>query len=425
MIEPPFPADEAERLSDLRALNILDSPPEDRFDRLVRLAAAVFGVPIAYVALIDADRQWFKAKCGLTTDETGRNVSFCGHAILQDEPLVIPDASVDRRFRDNPLVVGEPYLRFYAGCPLSGPGGHKVGTFCIGDHAARTFDEDQRAQLRQFAVLAEHELNMVELIETQRQLLDTKNKLVATQQRLAEELAEAAAYVRSLLPAKLTGSIRTDWQYVSSSHLGGDLFGYHWLDDTHLAFYELDACGHGVTASLLSISVFNALRRQTLPDTEFHDPTSVLEALNRAFPMQAHGRKFTTVWYGVYESATRSLRYASAGHPPGLLYEPGADAPIRLGRPNFPIGAQPDGGFEGGAHTLAPASRLYVFSDGVYEIETGAGKLLMLEGLSDLLSRSEAETGASRTKRVLEQARALHGASDFDDDFLLLEASFA
>ena len=425
MIEPSFPPDEDERLADLRAVDLLDTPPEDRFDRIVNLAAAVFEVPIAYVALMDAQRQWFKAKCGLATDETGRNVSFCGHAILQDEPLVIPDASTDRRFHDNPLVVGEPYVRFYAGCPLSGPGGHKIGTFCIADRVARALDSDQREQFRQFGALAEHELNMVGLIETQRQLLHTKNQLVELQRQQADELEEAAAYIQSLLPEKLSGPIRTDWQFVSSSQLGGDLFGFHWLDDAHLALYVLDACGHGVSASLLSISIFHALRRQTLPATDFHDPPAVLTALNRAFSMQERGRKFATVWYGVYEPAARRVRYASAGHPPGLLFEPGAGAAQRLGTPGFPVGAHPDAQFGGGTHTLAPDARLYLYSDGAYEIETGDGGLLMVDGLIDLITQGLAETDTPVTDCILRQARTLRGSPDFEDDFLLLEVGFA
>ena len=141
--------------------------------------------------------------------------------------------------------------------------------------------------------------------------------------------------------------------------------------------------------------------------------------------MQDHGLRFATAWYGVYEPATRTLRYASAGHPPGLLYEPGSDVPHQLGVPGFPIGAQPDAQFEGGTHTMAPNSRLYVFSDGVYEIETGNGRMLMLDGFAEMLSRCSAEAGASVTDRVLEQARALRGSPNFEDDFLLLEVGFA
>ena len=146
-------------------------------------------MPIAYIALIDAERQWFKAKCGLTTDETGRDISFCGHAILQDQALVVPDATLDDRFKDNPLVTGEPYVRFYAGHPLTGPHGHNVGTFCIADRTPRTLDDGELEQFRRFAAIAEHELNMMDLIEAQHELIDTKNKLVQMQQRLTDELA--------------------------------------------------------------------------------------------------------------------------------------------------------------------------------------------------------------------------------------------
>ena len=423
MIKPPLPPDEAERLADLRALDLLDTAPEERFDRIVHLAAHAFGVPIAYIALIDAERQWFKAKCGLTTDETGRDISFCGHAILQDQALVVPDATLDDRFKDNPLVTGEPYVRFYAGHPLTGPHGHNVGTFCIADRTPRTLDDGELEQFRRLAAIAEHELNMMDLIATQHELIDTKNKLVQMQQRLTDELAEAAAYVRSLLPAPLVGSIRTDWQFVSSSQLGGDLLGYHWLDDERLAMYLLDVCGHGVSASLLSISIFNDLRRQMLPETPFDEPRQVLAALNRAFPMAAHGQKFTTIWYGVYETTSRTLRYASAGHPPALLFGPEADGPLRLGPPNLPIGVRPETSFEGGVQTIAPASRLYLFSDGIYERKAADGRMLMLEGLIDVVGRCAHD--ASRTGCVLERVRTLGGSAGFNDDVSILEIEFA
>ena len=164
MIPAPIPATEAQRLADLHALRILDTPPEERFDRIVRLAARIFDVPTAYVALIDSDRQWFKAKCGLQADSTGRDISFCGHAIVNEGPLVIPDAHRDVRFHDNPLVVNPPHVRFYAGHPLRGPAGQNVGTFCLTAPAPRNLSPAESAMLADLAALAEHELNMVELI---------------------------------------------------------------------------------------------------------------------------------------------------------------------------------------------------------------------------------------------------------------------
>jgi len=137
MIEPAEPDDEAARVAALRRLEILDTAPERAFDDLVLVAKALFGVPIALISLIDADRQWFKANIGLPASQTPRNVSFCGHAIMRDDALVVPDATEDPRFHDNPLVTGGPNIRFYAGQPLRLPDGFTIGTLCVIDTAIR------------------------------------------------------------------------------------------------------------------------------------------------------------------------------------------------------------------------------------------------------------------------------------------------
>jgi sigma-B regulation protein RsbU (phosphoserine phosphatase) len=420
MITAPIPHDEAERLADLRALKLLDTPPEDRFDRLVELAAGVFDVPMAYVSLVDSDRQWFKAKCGLAVDETGRDVSFCGHAILQDEPLVVPDATVDERFRDNPLVVDEPHVRFYAGCPLRGPSGYKVGTFCIADTQPRELDAAELKRFRQFGEIAEHDLQLADLVEVQHELLRAKSELSLTQHRLQNELSEADRYVQSLLPARLDGPVHTDWCFVSSSELGGDLLGYNWLDDNRLAFYVLDVSGHGVGASLHSVTVYTALRRQTLPKVQFDEPSQVLEALNQAFPMDAHSDKFFTIWYGVYDTATRMLRYASGGHPPAIVVEPKAGSSAQLSVASFMVGAIPDVKYETDAYEMPPGARIYLFSDGVFEI---GREDFTLDALANLLLEVAAG-GDSRVTRVRDRVQQLQGSPEFGDDFSMLEIEF-
>ena len=158
MKTPETPVDEAERLATLRSLNILDTPPEERFDRLTRLAKRMFDVPIALVSLVDEDRQWFKSCTGLEATETSREISFCGHAILDDRVFMIPDALEDERFFDNPLVTEEPFIRFYGGCPLRFPNGHRLGTLCLIDTRPREFDEEDLQSLRDLAELAEREL---------------------------------------------------------------------------------------------------------------------------------------------------------------------------------------------------------------------------------------------------------------------------
>lgn len=166
MIKPATPVDEATRIGTLRALDILDTPAEERFDRLTRLAKRLFGVPIALVSLVDTNRQWFKSCDGLSVTETSREISFCGHAILSDDILLIPDARLDERFSDNPLVVGDPHIRFYAGCPLKAPNGSRLGTLCLIDVVPRSFNDDDLHPLRDLAHMAEQEIAAVQLATT-------------------------------------------------------------------------------------------------------------------------------------------------------------------------------------------------------------------------------------------------------------------
>jgi sigma-B regulation protein RsbU (phosphoserine phosphatase) len=163
VIKPPLPYDEAERLVALRALNVLDTPAEERFDRITRLLARLLDVPIAAVALVDSDRQWFKSIVGLNATGTPRDVSFCGHTIVARRTVVVPDATEDERFHDNPLVVADPSIRFYAGQPLQGPGGHMVGALCAIDTQPRGLTAADEAILRDLAALVARELNLTDI----------------------------------------------------------------------------------------------------------------------------------------------------------------------------------------------------------------------------------------------------------------------
>ena len=163
-----------------------------------------------------------------------------------------------------------------------------------------------------------------------------------TQRRLGEELAEAANYVRSILPPPCERPLRVDWKYQPSTELGGDAFGYHCIDPDHFVVYLLDVCGHGVSASLLSVTAIIVIRSGSLPNTDFRDPGAVLSALNNAFPMEKQNDMYFTIWYGVYHVPSRTLRYASGGHPPALLLEPsagGAATSEQLRSPGLIVGA--------------------------------------------------------------------------------------
>jgi sigma-B regulation protein RsbU (phosphoserine phosphatase) len=246
---------------------------------------------------------------------------------------------------------------------------------------------------------------------------------------LAEDLASAARYVRSLLPppGDLAG-IRADWRFIPSADLGGDAFGYHCLDADHVAIYLLDVCGHGVGAALLSVSALNAVRGESLPNTDFRDPGAVLTALNRAFPMERHNDMFFTMWYGVYNRQRRSLRWAGGGHPPALIVTPGSaltqkPAPAALESDNPLLGAIEGLGFFSLEVDVPPESTLYLFSDGAYEITRPDGSMGTLDRFQELLA-SRPGGGETALDSVVEQIRTLAGGVDLADDLSILAVTF-
>lgn len=171
MIEAPIPANESTRLAALRKTQLLDTPLEERFERITRLVCRLLDVPTASISLVDETRQWFKSVQGSDLTETPRKVAFCSHTILSDEILVVPDATDDVRFSDNPLVTGSENVKFYAGHPLKAADGSRVGVLCAIDHKPRGFSEQDRETLRDLAALAEAELNAKTMVDTQNELL--------------------------------------------------------------------------------------------------------------------------------------------------------------------------------------------------------------------------------------------------------------
>ncbi|WP_053006801.1 ATP-binding protein [Chromobacterium subtsugae] len=179
MQKPDNPSNETERIAALHALNILDTPPEERFDRIARLAQHIMQVPIALVSFVDAGRQWFKSHQGLDAKQTGRDISFCGHAILGDDVLCVADTQLDPRFSDNPLVTGNPHIRFYAGAPLDIGGGVRLGTLCAIDRMPHTPSPEQLAALRDLAASTVDMMLMQPAADLIKQLHDSDTRLRA------------------------------------------------------------------------------------------------------------------------------------------------------------------------------------------------------------------------------------------------------
>src|SRR5256714_9336513 len=209
----PIPLNEVKRLKVLWQYEVLDTVPEEVFDDLTELAARICEAPIALITLVDEKRQWFKSKVGLSPKETSRDISFCGHAILQSDLFIVPDATRDQRFAHNPLVTSDPKIRFYAGAPLITPDGHALGTLCVIDKVPRELRPDQKTGLR---VLARHVMTQLEL---RRRSLDLSrvNKQRDRMQSQLEKARSDLAQARRELKQRAPKSTKKDSRKTSNS----------------------------------------------------------------------------------------------------------------------------------------------------------------------------------------------------------------
>ncbi len=250
-------------------------------------------------------------------------------------------------------------------------------------------------------------------------------KLAESERKLAEEVAQAAAYVVSLLPAPMSkGPVLIDWRFVPSTQLAGDAFGYRWLDDKTLAIYLLDVSGHGVGSSLLAVSVLNILTHSSLSNTDFHDPAAVMSGLNSIFQMERHGGKFFTIWYGIYRTDDRKLTFSGGGHPPALLLNGAATAEKfqELETPGLPIGMSEMVPFENTTIDIAPDARLLIYSDGAVEIDQPDGNVASYTQFTEFI------TGLGRCdgmmEQVLQRARQMRQKDVLNDDVSLMQIDF-
>jgi phosphoserine phosphatase RsbU/P len=241
-------------------------------------------------------------------------------------------------------------------------------------------------------------------------------------QRMCLELRQAAEYVRALLPPSLSGEVTINHLFMPSSDLGGDVFDYYWLDPDHLVIYLLDVAGHGVQSALLSISVLNVMRSRALQTDDCFQPATVLQELNRIFQMGTQGDDYFTLWYGVYSRVDQTLTYASAGHPPALLVQP--DRTVhQLSVGGIAIGLMPDIVYKQGCCPIKAGSCLYVFSDGVYEINQANGKLWEFEAFINLISASQQQP-LNHLESIYTQICDVKNSNTFEDDFSLIHINF-
>ena len=244
---------------------------------------------------------------------------------------------------------------------------------------------------------------------------------VESQQQLADELREAGRYVACLLPTPINShGIHVDWHYQSCSQLGGDGFGYRWIDKDHWCFFLFDVCGHGVGAALLSISVLNVMRTLSLPNADFRSPRSVFDALNTAFPMESNNEQYFTIWYGVFTPKDRRLTYGSAGHPAVLSIQESKVMQLRTKAP--PIGCIENARFQEESCVLETAAHLILLSDGVYELERSDGSTATLE---DFGVWALNERDRLTVRSAWEWAQGVSIRPKLDDDFSILDLRFS
>lgn len=257
--------------------------------------------------------------------------------------------------------------------------------------------------------------------------LRTHLALVESQRRLVSELAEAAEYVRSLLPAPLvSGPIHAEWYFKPSTQLGGDALGYHWLDTDHFAVYLLDVCGHGIGAALLSVSALNMIRSRSLPGVNGLDPISVMQSLNEAFPMELHHEQYFTLWYGVLNIRSGRLRYGSAGHPPAfLIHTPASTTPspsaefheLRTAAP--PIGCFKDASFSAKEIDIKESGSLWIFSDGAYELPVPNARPMSISDYRNWVL-AQSRSSSLRASQCMDFVETRMGDTALEDDLSVL-----
>ncbi|MCP4147408.1 MAG: SpoIIE family protein phosphatase [bacterium] len=262
------------------------------------------------------------------------------------------------------------------------------------------------------------------------ELIQKNKQLEAAYSAMEKDLDDASEYVESMLPAPLTSKIikpGVDWRFIPSNQLGGDVFGYSWIDDDHFSIFLLDVCGHGVGAALLSVSVFRVLSSRTLGNTDFCNPAEVLANLNESFTKSNQRNLFFSTWYGVYSREDHKLKYSCAGHPPAVLLS-GPDqknvSVKELRTPGLVTGAMAGVKYINDEVELDNYNRLFIFSDGVYEVEKeGEGRMWTLREWINLLIRYGCDPSLD-LDFFLKYVQELGGTEQLEDDFSLMVADF-
>jgi hypothetical protein len=386
--------DERARLEALRELGLLDAPPEERFDRVVRLAQRLFDVPVVALNLIDADRLYTLSAVGYEPGvSTPRDVSFCPRTIDTRQPLVVHDAHGDPDWAQHPLVTGDPHVRFYTGSPLASPGGEIVGALCLMDHQPRIMSLTDHALLEDLSHWVESELtadaDAVQAIEIQRRMLPRTSP--------------------SIPGYDITGVCRP------AMHVGGDYYDWVMLDDTLLQVTVADVMGKGLAAGVITAGIRTALRVTSRFNSLTESVRRTAASLQDDFNDTA---TFATMFTARLRTQSGHLEYVDAGHGLAIIVPP--DGPVRhLSSDDLPLGADPDETWISHVDRLEPGATLLVVSDGMLDIFPDPAEAI--RAAQELAA--SAATAAEMVDQILEAAADAPIADDLTALVIRREAS--
>ena len=365
---------EAERLAAVHRYDILDSPADGSFDRITALTASIFNVPIAIVSIVDTDRIWLRSHHGVDIDSLDRKPGLCSSAIMQNEPYVLGDTTLDPVALTNPLVAGEFGLRFYAAAPLTTSDGHNLGTLCILDKTPRSLSVSQVDMLSQLADLVVDEL---ELRRSARAVVGWESELrrhAEADRILAQRMADALQ--RTLLPPRLPDIAGIDlaarFRPAGHAEVGGDFFDVFPLPRRAWGIAVGDVCGKGPAAASITTAARYAVRAAAI---EHPEPAQVLHLVNEALLLddEDDGMRFCTMVYGRLRSQGDGYRLtvASGGHPLPFLRRRGRRVEP-LGAYGTAVGLVEEVEFVDRSVRLRAGDAVVFFTDGLTELRVGA-----------------------------------------------------
>jgi len=396
---PALPVDEAARLAAVHRYGALETAPDRAFDRIASLAARIFGAPMATVAIVDSDRIWFRAAHGLAgATHTDRVPGLCASAVLHGGPYVVTDARTDSRTRGNPLVEGDPGVRFYAAAPLTTARGHCLGAVDVLDTRPRRPTAAQLDSLQDLAALVMDELES---------RLSTVRTITAERERRTEAERLARALQRTLLPPALpeVPGLRAAAAYhtASTHEVGGDFYDLFPLDDGRWAFFIGDVCGKGADAAALTSLTRYTLRAAAIYDP---DPCAALANLDLVLKGEYQGGdpRYCTAVFGVLDplsDGSFGVTLAGGGHPPALaLRADGTVQPISTMGGQL-VGMLPDPRFVRTTTRLSAGESLLLYTDGLTEARTPDGGMLGEEGLVRYLAANAVGAGGDPQHALL------------------------